>query len=72
METLYTLPSNGRASCARVRVQGFNRSNVMDFVNDLWKVGVAVLAGIIVWNLFNVLFGFLAMIGVGIYLMSKQ
>ena len=44
----------------------------MDFVNDLWKVGVAVLAGIIVWNLFNVLFGFLAMIGVGIYLMSKQ
>ena len=44
----------------------------MSFFDDLWKAGVAVVAGVIVGSLLGYMFGFFAFLAVGIYLMSKR
>ena len=41
-------------------------------LGDIWKVPVAIFAGLIVWQIFGLYMGFLTMFGVGIYLMSRN
>ena len=44
----------------------------MSFFDDLWKAGVAVVAGIIAGSMFGYFLGFSTFLAVGIYLMSKR